>query len=61
VQAKPFLDLSSGYVQRAGAVLPKQGTASPWNLTQNYFKDWWMLKQGAMADGTLVFARRSSL
>jgi cation diffusion facilitator CzcD-associated flavoprotein CzcO len=59
LQARPFLDLSSGYVQRAAAVLPRQGTVSPWNLTQNYFKDWWLLRQGAMADGTLVFRRRT--
>ena len=39
VAARPLLALTSGYVQRAADVLPKQGTAAPWVLRQNYVVD----------------------
>ena len=39
LSAKPLLDLSSGYVARAAAHLPKQGTQNPWYLRQNYLFD----------------------
>ncbi len=32
----PFLDFSSGYVQRSIDQLPKQGSRKPWRLHQNY-------------------------
>jgi monooxygenase len=35
----PLLDLSSGYIQRAAATLPKQGTKAPWKLRQNFVLD----------------------
>ena len=38
---RPLLDLSSGYVQRAMAALPKQGTGTPWRLRPNYVLDRW--------------------
>ncbi len=40
----PFLNLSSGYIQRAAAVLPRQGTKTPWRLYQNYLLDLLSLK-----------------
>jgi monooxygenase len=39
VAARPLLALTSGYVQRAADVLPKQGVAAPWVLRQNYVVD----------------------
>ncbi|MFZ5443408.1 MAG: flavin-containing monooxygenase [Myxococcota bacterium] len=39
-ERKPLLDLSAGYVTRAAAELPKQGTEAPWFLRQNYLLDW---------------------
>ena len=36
VQPRPWMDLSSGYVQRALGRLPRQGTRSPWTLQPNY-------------------------
>jgi hypothetical protein len=36
VAARPLLALTSGYVQRAADVLPKQGVAAPWVLRQSY-------------------------
>jgi len=53
----PFIDFSSGYVQRALAVLPSQGSEKPWKLYQNYALDMASLKYGAVADGTMSFTR----
>jgi monooxygenase len=39
VPTRPLLDLTSGYVRRSLAVLPKQGTRSPWVLRQSYLHD----------------------
>ncbi len=58
VQEAPFLDFTSGYVQRALAQLPRQGTTKPWKLNQNYALDLMALKFGKLDDGTMVFKRR---
>jgi cation diffusion facilitator CzcD-associated flavoprotein CzcO len=57
VAAEPFLDFSSGYVQRAVAMLPKQGERKPWRLYQNYVLDLLMLRFGRVADGVMAFAK----
>jgi len=57
VQEAPFLDFSSGYVQRAIGMLPKQGATRPWRVYQNYVLDFFTLRYGAVADGTLEFTR----
>jgi cation diffusion facilitator CzcD-associated flavoprotein CzcO len=59
VQEAPFLDFSSGYVQRALAELPRQGMKKPWKLHQNYALDVLMLRYGKLDDGTMVWKRRS--
>jgi hypothetical protein len=51
----PFLDFTSGYVQRALAWLPKQGAHKPWRLHQNYLLDLLALRFGRLEDGTLGF------
>ena len=51
--------LSSGYMQRAKDILPKQGSKRPWKLYQNYAKDMLALRFGSIDDGTLVFTRAS--
>jgi monooxygenase len=51
----PFLDFSSGYVQRALAMLPKQGTRKPWRVHQNYARDVAALRFGTVADGVMQF------
>ena len=35
----PIVDLSSGYIQRAIAELPRQGDRMPWRNHDNYLKD----------------------
>ena len=52
---EPFLDFSSGYVQRAVDKLPKQGTERPWKLHQNYALDLVTLRFGKLDDGTMAF------
>jgi monooxygenase len=37
--ARPLLDLTSGYVQRAIDRFPKQGRRDPWTVRQNYLVD----------------------
>jgi cation diffusion facilitator CzcD-associated flavoprotein CzcO len=59
VQEAPFLDFSSGYVQRALAELPRQGMKRPWKLHQNYALDVLMLRFGKLDDGTMVWKRRA--
>jgi monooxygenase len=54
---QPFLDFTSGYVQRAAAWLPQQGDRKPWRLNQNYVLDLLALRWGKVADGVMVFAR----
>ncbi|WP_454735728.1 flavin-containing monooxygenase [Cupriavidus necator] len=55
VQPVPFLDFTSGYVQRAASVLPKQGHRKPWRVHQNYLKDMLTIRYGRIADGVLQF------
>ncbi|MDQ3037638.1 MAG: NAD(P)/FAD-dependent oxidoreductase [Myxococcota bacterium] len=57
---EPFLDFSSGYVQRALAHFPKQGSKRPWKLHQNYLLDIGMLRFGEIDDGTIEFTRDRS-
>ena len=54
IAEKPFLDFTSGYVQRALALLPKQGERRPWRLYQNYLLDLLTLRFGKIEDGTLA-------
>jgi len=39
VEPRPLLDLSSGYVRRGAAAMPKQGGKAPWVMRQNYVLD----------------------
>ncbi|KQM27992.1 MULTISPECIES: flavin-containing monooxygenase [unclassified Sphingomonas] len=57
VARRPLLDFSSGYVTRAAAISPAQGSRAPWRLRQNYFLDYATLRFGSLADGVLRFAR----
>jgi len=52
----PWLDFTSGYVQRAMDKFPKQGTKAPWKLHQNYALDLMNLRFSALDDGVLQFS-----
>jgi cation diffusion facilitator CzcD-associated flavoprotein CzcO len=60
VAVMPVLDFSSGYVQRAGKALPRQGAKQPWRVYQNYFMDIITMKFSSMNDGVMQFERRGS-
>jgi cation diffusion facilitator CzcD-associated flavoprotein CzcO len=52
---EPWIDFSSGYVQRSLHTLPKQGSKLPWKLYQNYAFDIMMLRYGSVDDGVMEF------
>ncbi|KRP87377.1 FAD-containing monooxygenase EthA [Bradyrhizobium pachyrhizi] len=58
----PWVDFSSGYIQRAAARFPKQGSRRPWRLYQNYALDIMTLRFGSLKDEAIEFlpARRAS-
>ncbi len=54
---RPLVDLSSGYIRRAEAGLPKQGAAAPWKMRQNYIGDMLDTRFRRLHDGFLEFGR----
>ncbi|MEX0286860.1 MAG: flavin-containing monooxygenase [Paracoccaceae bacterium] len=55
---RPWIDpenFNAGYIMRAHAVMPKQGAAEPWVMSQDYFADREMLPMVDFDDGSLVF------
>ena len=56
VREVPFIDFSSGYIQRSIHKFPKQGSKAPWRLYQNYALDILTLRFGALEDGAMVFS-----
>jgi len=57
VAVAPFVEhFSSGYVQRAIANWPKQGSKPPWRVHQNYIRDLIALKWSRLEDGYLEFS-----
>jgi len=56
VKPAPFLDLASGYIQRAADKIPSQGDRAPWKLYQNYLLDLLLLRYGRVVDGYLEFS-----
>lgn len=57
VTRSPVIELSAGYVQRAAATLPRQGSRAPWRVPQNYLEDRKMLRGSPVVDGVMEFAR----
>jgi monooxygenase len=57
ITEEPWLDFSSGYVQRAVAKFPKQGSRAPWKLHQNYALDILSLRLGSIEDDAMEFSR----
>ena len=56
LEPKPLLSLTSGYVMRAAADLPKSATSAPWLIKQNYIRDMLTMKLSRIEDGILQFA-----
>jgi cation diffusion facilitator CzcD-associated flavoprotein CzcO len=57
LKQEPWVDFSSGYIQRALEHQPKQGSKRPWKLYQNYALDLLSLRFGALHDRAMTFAR----
>ncbi|MGF7236201.1 MAG: flavin-containing monooxygenase [Frankia sp.] len=53
---RPMLDLSSGYVKRSLADLPKQGARAPWRLKMSYPADLMGLRFGRVTAPALRFS-----
>jgi len=56
VTAEPLLGLSSGYIQRAAHMFPKQGSRYPWRVYQSYLSDYRALKRSDVDDGAMEFS-----
>jgi hypothetical protein len=52
---RPLLDFGAGYVKRALASLPRQGTSGPWVMAMDPNHDAQVLRHGPVADPCLVF------
>ena len=58
MQSHPFIeDFSSGYMQRAMHLLPRQGDRDPWVNSQDYIRDRKLLGDDNFDDGALVFSQ----
>ena len=60
VHHSPFLDMRSGYIQRALNKVPQQGSHLPWKLYQNYALDMAMLRLGKMNDNIIHLSHPKS-
>jgi len=59
-EAKPIINLASGYVQRAASMLPTQGAEQPWQMRQNYLTDAVGMRFGRVDDSAMRFTRAGS-
>ena len=57
LEPRPLLNLTSGYVQRAAADLPKSASKAPWLIRQNYIRDFMTMKFSRLHDGILEFSQ----
>jgi len=56
VAEQDYLSFTSGYVQRASSILPKQGSRAPWQVNQNYIMDIFLIKYARLNDGIMQFS-----
>ena len=56
MQTRPFIEFSSGYVQRAMAHWPRQGTDGSWRVPMNYEQDTQELSHGPVTHPALRFS-----
>jgi cation diffusion facilitator CzcD-associated flavoprotein CzcO len=55
--SEPFVPLTSGYIQRSLAQLPRQASRAPWRVYQNYFLDRRIMGRGRLDDEGMTFQR----
>jgi cation diffusion facilitator CzcD-associated flavoprotein CzcO len=56
----PFIEMTSGYFERARQLLPRQGERAPWRLRQHYFKDAGLYR-GPLDEKNLEFREAAAL
>jgi cation diffusion facilitator CzcD-associated flavoprotein CzcO len=56
-----IFDFSSGYIQRALHIMPKNADKLPWRLSQNYVQDRIDMRTGPVDDGVLKFGKAASV
>lgn len=54
---RPLIDMSSGYIQRAAHLFPRQGRRDPWTVGQNYLVDRWRIPHADLLDGMRILPR----
>ena len=59
VTTQSMLGLSSGYVQRAADIMPKQGSKFPWQVHQSYLADYRIMKRRPVTDDAMAFSNRA--
>ncbi len=57
IEDDDIFDFSSGYIQRAKHIMPKNAVAYPWRLNQEYVVDRKRMAEDAVADGLLQFRK----
>jgi len=55
LKTERLLDFDAGYILRSEAILPKQGSKSPWKVNQHYIKDVFLIKYGRVKDKYLNY------
>jgi hypothetical protein len=50
-------DFSSGYIQRAKHIMPRNAPTLPWRLNQDYRKDKQDMRHAPIDDGVMQFSR----
>ena len=55
VKPEQLIDFSSGYLQRALPILPRQGSKAPWKLHQSYLADLLQTGVAPLDDGVMSF------
>ena len=60
IERRPVMELTSGYVARAAAILPGQGDRDPWRVPQNYLRDLAAMTFGRI-DEALEFGSKAEL
>jgi len=57
---EPLMDLSSGYVRRAEALLPRQSDRGAWRMRNNYLIDLPRMLLSRIDDGDMMFSRTTT-
>ena len=57
IEEDDIYDFSSGYIQRAKAIQPKNAISYPWRLNQEYVVDRKLMKNDPVEDGLLTFTK----